>query len=261
MATTATTCDAVPTLHGATGLARSRRHAASFSSATTYSTDDFPALTKEDLPARDSLEIVRKTLAHKRACRNLAAAAAADSDDLPVLTPEDLPARDSLEFVRRTIAHKRERRNAALSAALPVVDAADVINAEDTTFGYPLTRMGRRSAIDVADVISVDDNTFGSPLTRMGCRNANGPWDHYVPHKDSLDLSRERATIRDVVAKRRGLKQRVCTRVRTMVTDTGAALARARSGCSLDGSTSEQDNGVDGRPTIEVMQHTVRKLA
>jgi hypothetical protein len=224
------------TLHGSIGLARSRRHAASFSSATTYSTDDFPALTKEDLPARDSLEIVRKTIAHKRACRNLTAAAA-DSDDLPVLTPEDLPACDSLEFVRRTLAHKRERRNAALSAALPVVDAADVIGAEDTTFGYPLTRMGRRSAIDAADAISVDDNTFGSPLTRMGRRNPNEPWDYYIPHKDSLDLSRERAATREVVGKRRSLKQRVCLRVRAMVTDTGAALARAKSGSSLGGST------------------------
>ena len=198
MATTATTCDAMhntSTLHGAIGLACSRRHAASFSSASTGSTEDFPALTKDDLPARDSLEFVRKTIAHKRELRN-----AADGEDLPFLTPEDLPARDSLEFVRKTIAQKRERRNAALSARLPAVDAADVIN--------------------------VDDITFGSPLTRVRRHNANGPWDHYVPHKDSLDVSRERATARDVVAKRRSLKQRVCNRVRFAVTGMGAALAR-----------------------------------
>jgi len=232
MATTATTCDAMhntSTLHGAIGLACSRRHAASFSSASTCSTDDFPALTKDDLPARDSLEFVRKTIAHKRELRN-----AADGEDLPVLTPEDLPARDSLEFVRKTIAQKRERRNAALSARLPAVDAADVIN--------------------------VDDNTFGSPLVRMGRRHANRPWDHYIPHKDSLDLSRERAT-RDVVTKRRSLKQRVCSRFQAVVTITGAALARAKSGCSLDGSKSEHDDSFDGRPKIEILQHTVRKLA
>ncbi|GAB7322643.1 hypothetical protein MBLNU13_g03550t1 [Cladosporium sp. NU13] len=231
-ATTATTCDAmhnIATLHGAIGLARSRRHASSFSSATTCSTDDFPALTKEDLPARDSLEFVRKTIAHKRELSN-----AADGEDLPVLKPEDLPARDSLEFVRKTIAQKRQRRNAALSARLPVVDAADVIGA--------------------------DDDTFGSPLTRMGRRNANRPWDHYAPHKDSLDISRERATS-DAVTKRRSLKQRVCTRFQTVVTNTAAALARAKSGCSLDASTSEKCTDVDGRPKIEVLQHTVRKLA
>lgn len=232
VATTATTCDTMhntSTLHGAIGLACSRRHAASFSTASTCSTDEFPALTKEDLPARDSLEFVRKTIADKRELRN-----AADGEDLPVLTPEDLPARDSLQFVRKTIAQKRERRNAALSARLPVVDAADVIH--------------------------VDDNTFGSPLVRMGSRNANRPWDHYVPHKDSLDRSRDCAT-RDVVTKRRGLKQRVCTRFQAVVTNTGAALARAKSGCSLDGSTSEQNSSVDGRPKIEILQHTVRKLA
>jgi hypothetical protein len=232
MATTATICDAMhntSTLHGAIGLALSRRHAASVSSATTCSTDEFPALTKEDLPARDSLEFVRNTIARKRELRD-----AADGEDLPVLTPEDLPARDSLEFVRKTIAQKRERRNAALSARLPVVDAADVID--------------------------FDDNTFGSPLTRMSRRNANGPWDHYVPHKDSLDLSRERAT-HDVFTKRRSLKQRICTRFQTVITSTGAALARAKSGCSLDGSTSQQCASVDGRPKIEILQHTVRKLA
>lgn len=195
MDTTATTCDAMHNFVALHGLALSRRHAASISSATTCSTDDFPALTKEDLPARDSLEIVRKNFAHKHELRN-----AADGEDLPVLTPEDLPARDSLEIVRKTLARKRERRNAALSAALSGVDAADVIN--------------------------VDDITFGSPLTRVRRHNANGPWDHYVPHKDSLDVSRERATARDVVAKRRSLKQRVCNRVRFAVTGMGAALAR-----------------------------------
>ena len=90
MATTATTCDAmsnISTLHGAIGLTCSRRHAASFSSASTCSTDDFPALTKDDLPARDSLEFVRKTVAHKRELRNTT-----DGEDPPVLTPEDLPA-------------------------------------------------------------------------------------------------------------------------------------------------------------------------
>ena len=232
MATTATICDAMhntSTLHGAIGLACSRHHAASFSSASTCSTDDFPALTRDDLPARDSLEFMRKTIAHKRELRNTT-----DGEDLPVLTPEDLPARDSLEFVRKTIAQKRERRNAALSAHLPVVDAADVIN--------------------------VDDNTFGSPLVRMDRRNANRPWDHYVPHKDSLDLSRERAT-HDVFTKRRSLKQRVCTRFQTVVTNTGAALARAKSGCSLHSSMSEQASSFEGRPKIEILQHTVRKLA
>ena len=196
MATSATTCDVmrnISNLHGAIGLARSRRHASSFSTATTCSTDDFPALTKEDLPARDSLE-----------------------------------------FARKTIAQKLERRNAALSARLPAVDAADVID--------------------------VDDDTFGSPLVRMGRREANRPWDHYIPHKDSLDLSQERAT-HDVVTKRRILKQRVCTRLQTVLIHAGAALARAKSGCSLDGSTSEQCTSVEGRPKIEVLQHTVRKLA
>ena len=108
--------------------------------------------------------------------------------------------RDSLEIVRKTIARKRERRNAALSVALPVVDAVDVIN--------------------------VDDTTFGSPLTRVRRHNANGPWDHYVPHKNSLDSSRERATACDVVAKRRSFKQRVCSRVRFAATGLGAALSR-----------------------------------
>lgn len=192
MATTATTCDAMHTISALHGLALSRRHATSISSATTCGTDDFPALTKEDLPARDSLEIVRKNIAHKRELRN-----AADGEDLPVLTAEYIPARDSLELVRMTIARKRKRRNAALSAALPVGDAADVINA--------------------------DDNTFGSPLTRIGRRNANRPSDHYIPHKNSLDISRELATC-DVVAKRRSLKQRVCNRVRFAVTGLGAAL-------------------------------------
>jgi hypothetical protein len=232
-ATIATTCDAmhsVCSLHSAIGLACSRRHAASLSSATTCSTDDFPALTKEDLPARDSLEIVRKTIAHKRALRNIAA----DGDDLPVLTAEDLPARDSLEFLRKTIAHKRERRNAALSARLPAVDADNVIN--------------------------VDDDTFGSPLVRMGRRNTNGPWDHYVPHKDSLDIFCERATI-GFDCKHRSFKKRVFIRFRTTVADVGATLSRVRSRSSLDGSTPEQDNSVKGHPIIEVLQHTMRKLA
>lgn len=233
MATTATTCNAMhdtSALHGAIGLACSRPHATSLSSATTCSTDDLPALTKEDLPARDSREIVRKTIAHKRALRN-----AADGDDLPILTKEDLPARDSLEFVRKTIAQKRQRRHAsALSAHVSVVDAADVSDDDDSTFGSPLVRMSRR---------------------------ANGPWDHYVPHKDSLDLSRERAAVRDVVAKRRSIKQRVSTRVRITVAGVGATLSRARSWSSLDGSASQQDTIVDGHPRIEVLQHTARKLA
>ena len=230
--TTATTSDAMHSfsaLHGTIGLALSRRHATS-SSATTSSTDDFPALTREDLLARDSLEIARRSIAHKRERRN----AAAGGEDLPVLTPEDLPTRDSLEIARKNLAHKRERRNAALSAALSVVD-------------------------DAADVINADDTTFGSPLVRTGRRNAS-VWHHYVPHKDSLDLARERAT-RSIVTKRCSLKQRVCDKVRTMVADTGAALRRVKSGCSLDGSKPEQDTSVEGRPRIEVLQHTLRKLA
>ena len=237
MANIATTCDAmhsVCSLHSVIGLTPSRRHATSLSSATTCSTDDFPALTKEDLPARDSLEFVRNTIAHKRALCN----AAADGDDLPVLTAEDLPARDSLEFVRNTIAQKRERRNAAALSAghLFVTDASDAIDFDDNTF------------------------MFGSPLVRMGRRDSNDPWKHYAPHKDSLNISRERATS-DVGAKRCSLKQRVSIRFRATVADVGATLSRAKSWSSLDGNASERDSSVEGRPRIEVLQHTMRKLA
>ena len=178
----------VAALHGAVGLAQSRHHGASFSSASTSCTDDdFLVLT----PARDSLEIVRKTIALKREQRRIAA----EGDDLPVLTSEDLPARDSLEIAHMNIARKRQR-----------------------------------SAV----------------------------WSHHVPHRDSLDLARERAAARDAGNKRRSFKQGVCTGFRAKV---GAALAKAKSGCPLDGSKVEEDTSVKGRPTIVILQHTVRKLA
>jgi hypothetical protein len=276
--TTATTSGAMPNisaLHGAVGLARSRRHAASISSATTCCTDDHLALTKEDLPARDSLEIVRMTIAPKHERRNAAtdsddltfltkedlpardsleiarksiarkrercAAAAAEGDDLPVLTKEDLPARDFLEIARKNFAHKRERylaTAAAMSAELSAASkAADVTNAAGTTTGS-LYGTPRRNAIDL--------------------NRRNLVWFHHVPHRDSVDLARERAAARDVVAKRRGFRQRVCTGFRTKV---GAALAKAKSGHSLEGSEAEDGTGVEGRPRIAVLRHTLRKLA
>ena len=253
-------------VHGAVGLARSRRHAGSLSSATTCSTDDFPALTKEDFPARDSLEIARRSITHQRERRN----AADGEEDLPVLTPEDLPARDSLEMVRKTIAHKRELRNAADGDDdLPVLTIEDLPSRdslETARKSIAHKRERRNAALSAAlsvasntDETNAADNTFGSPLCRMSRRKA--PWSHHVPHRDSIDLPRERAT-RDVVAKRRSsFKQRACTRVRTMVTGVRAALAAAKSARPLHGSKPAQDTSVKGRPNIEVLQHTVRKLA
>lgn len=196
---------------------------ASISSAATCDTeDDLPALNKEDLSARDSLEIARSSIARKQERRNTLEL----EDSLPVLTAEDLPARDSLEIVRKTIAHKRERRNAnaAVSAGLSF-------------------------AVGPADVMVAEDTTFGSRLTRC---NTGGPWDYYIPHRNSIDLPRERAVL-DVVANRRSFVQRVGGRVRAAF---GAALAHARPGRSFNGSAP-----INERPVIEVLQHTMRKLA